>query len=149
MDITHDGHDQRLVIPGLQSFYTAVSDLWYPMLRLAGGGILLTHGWLKLESGAAPMVPYFAKLGLQPALPLAYFVIFLETVGAACVILGLFTRVFAAAIALELAVIVYLVKMPLGWGQMEFTLLWGLVMFAIALHGGGPYSLDRKIGREL
>ena len=31
----------------------------------------------------------------------------------------------------------------------EYPLFWGLVMFAIALRGGGPYSLDRKIGREL
>jgi uncharacterized membrane protein YphA (DoxX/SURF4 family) len=29
------------------------------------------------------------------------------------------------------------------------TLFWGLVMLAIALGGGGPYSLDRRIGREL
>jgi hypothetical protein len=29
------------------------------------------------------------------------------------------------------------------------VLLWGLVTFAIALRGGGPYSLDRKIGIEL
>ena len=149
MDITHDGHDQRLVIPGLQSFYAVVSDLWYPMLRLAAGGILLTHGSMKLQSGAAPIATGFAKLGLEPALPLAYFIVFLETVGAVCVILGLFTRVFAAAIAIQMAVIAFVVKMPLGWFQMEFTLLWGLVMFAIALHGGGPYSLDRKIGREL
>jgi putative oxidoreductase len=149
MDITHDGHEQRLVIPGVQGFCAAVSDLWYPMLRLAGGGILLTHGLMKLQSGVAPIAAGFTKLGLEPALPLAYFIIFLETVGAVCVIFGLFTRVFAAAIAIQMAVIAFVVKMPLGWFQMEFTVLWGLVMFAIALHGGGPYSLDRKIGREL
>jgi hypothetical protein len=27
--------------------------------------------------------------------------------------------------------------------------MWGLVLLAIALRGGGPYSLDRKIGKEL
>jgi hypothetical protein len=27
--------------------------------------------------------------------------------------------------------------------------LWGLMFAAIALRGGGPYSLDRRIGREL
>ena len=31
----------------------------------------------------------------------------------------------------------------------EYTLMWGLICFAIALRGGGPYSLDRKLGREL
>ena len=28
-------------------------------------------------------------------------------------------------------------------------LFWGLIMFAIALRGGGPYSFDRRIGKEL
>jgi uncharacterized membrane protein YphA (DoxX/SURF4 family) len=28
-------------------------------------------------------------------------------------------------------------------------LMWGLLFFAIALRGGGPYSLDRLLGREL
>jgi hypothetical protein len=27
--------------------------------------------------------------------------------------------------------------------------MWGLICLAIALRGGGPYSLDRKLGREL
>jgi len=31
----------------------------------------------------------------------------------------------------------------------EYPLLWGLMMLAVALRGGGPYSLDRKLGREL
>ena len=31
----------------------------------------------------------------------------------------------------------------------EFVLMWGLICFAIALRGGGPYSLDRRIGIEL
>jgi putative oxidoreductase len=31
----------------------------------------------------------------------------------------------------------------------EYTLLWGLVCFAIALRGAGPYSVDRRIGVEL
>jgi putative oxidoreductase len=29
------------------------------------------------------------------------------------------------------------------------VLMWGIIMFAIALRGGGPYSLDRVIGKEL
>jgi len=36
-----------------------------------------------------------------------------------------------------------------GAGGYEYVLFLGIVMFAIALRGGGPYSLDRKIGKEL
>lgn len=56
---------------------------------------------------------------------------------------------FAAGIAIEMAVIAFVAKAPLGFGQMELFLLWGTVMFAIALRGGGPYSIDRAIGKEL
>ena len=31
----------------------------------------------------------------------------------------------------------------------RIVLMWGIIMFAIALRGGGPYSLDRVIGKEL
>jgi len=34
-------------------------------------------------------------------------------------------------------------------GGYEYILLLGIVMFAIAIRGGGPYSVDRLIGKEL
>jgi putative oxidoreductase len=34
-------------------------------------------------------------------------------------------------------------------GGYEEVLLLGVVMFAIAIRGGGPYSVDRMIGTEL
>jgi putative oxidoreductase len=143
------GSEPKLIFPGLAGFYAMVLELWYPMIRVAAGGFLLYHGWGKLMAGVAPVAAALAKYGIEPHTPLAYFVVFLETVGAAGIILGLFTRVFAPAIAIEMAVIAFVVKMPLGFGQMEWFLLWGIVMFAISLRGGGPYSLDRKIGKEL
>ena len=36
-----------------------------------------------------------------------------------------------------MAVIAFYVQMPQGFPRMELFLLWGIVMFAIALHGGG------------
>ena len=31
----------------------------------------------------------------------------------------------------------------------EYVLMWGIVLLAIALRGGGRYSLDRRIGVQL
>jgi putative oxidoreductase len=77
----------------------------------------------------------------------------LETVGAICIILGLFTRFFAAALAIELGIAFLVVHMPKGFaaaqGGYEYVLLLGVVLLAIAIRGGGPYSLDRVIGKEL
>jgi putative oxidoreductase len=36
-----------------------------------------------------------------------------------------------------------------GQGGFEYVLLLGVVLFAIAIRGGGPYSVDRMIGKEL
>jgi len=143
------GSAPKLLFPGLAGFYATVADLWYPMIRIVAGAFLLYHGWGKLMAGVAPIAAGMAKYSIEPNTPAAYVVIFLETVGAVGIILGFFTRFFAAGIAIEMAVIAFKVKMPLGFGQMELFLLWGIVMFAIALRGGGPYSLDRAIGKEL
>jgi putative oxidoreductase len=64
----------------------------------------------------------------------------------------LLTRIWAAAITIEMLVIVNL-YLPNGFAWLnrgyEFVLLWGLVALAIWFKGGGEYSLDRKIGVEL
>jgi putative oxidoreductase len=143
------GNDPKLIFPGLAGFYATVSDLWYPMIRVTAGGCLLYYGWGKLMTGATPITAAMVKNGIVAPSAAAYFVIFLETVGAVAIILGLFTRVFAVAIAIEMAVIAFVVQMPQGFPRMELFVMWGIIMFAIALRGGGPYSLDRKIGKEL
>jgi putative oxidoreductase len=69
--------------------------------------------------------------------------------------LGLFTRAFAAAIGIQFLVIAFHAHWPqgFGWnrpgGGWEYPLFWGLMWVAIGLRGGGPYSLDRVLGREL
>ena len=88
-----------------------------------------------------------------PGPPLPALAMFLETVGAVCIIVGLFTRFFAAALAIEMGIAFLVVHMSKGFavgqGGFEYVLLLGIVLFAIAIRGGGPYSVDRMIGKEL
>ena len=42
--------EPKLLFPGLAGFYAAVSDLWYPMIRIAIGAILFIHGYAKVEN---------------------------------------------------------------------------------------------------
>lgn len=142
------GTEPKLIFPGLAGFYASAREIGYLLVRITAGGCLLYHGWGKLM-GAGPPTASMARYGIPLPTAAGYFVLFLETVGAICVILGLATRFFAAAIAIEMAVITFVAQMPRGFQNMELFLLWGVVMFAIALRGGGPYSLDRKIGKEL
>ncbi len=154
MESTRAG-EPALLFPGLAGFYDAASSLSWLLIRLAAGGILFTHGWVKLHVGLHGIAGFMGKVGFVPATAFAGGAIFLETVGAICIVIGLFTRFFAAAVAIELLLITIFITGPHGFGfslphgGYEYTLMWGLVMFAIALRGGGPYSVDRMIGKEL
>ena len=150
-----DKDEPKLIFPGLAGFYAAVSDLWYPMIRIAIGGILFMHGYAKVANlGLARVATNFGtNYGLPMPNFLAYSAVFLETVGAICIVIGLFTRFFAAAIAIELLIAMLAAHWAKGFsvgaGGYEYVLFLGIVMFAIALRGGGPYSVDRLIGKEL
>ena len=71
------------------------------------------------------------------------------------IMLGLFTRLIAPMIAIQFFIITFVAHFANGYGWTnprggwEFPLMWGLIFLAIALRGGGPYSLDRAIRREL
>lgn len=144
----------KLLFPVLAGFYESWRDIAYTLVRVIIGYILLMHGWLKVGTyGLAGVSGYMAKQGLEPATLFAVAAMFLETVGAVCIIVGLFTRFFAAALAVELGIAFLAVHFKAGFaadkGGFEYVLLLGIVMFAIAIRGGGPYSVDRLIGREL
>ena len=142
----------RLVIPQLRSFYDWAQPISWLLIRLTAGLMIIPHGWPKLMMGVSATAQMAqVKRGIQPAEPLAVVLITLETLGGLCVALGLATRFWAAAIFIEMMVIVYHHLPKFGWTGpgYEYPLMWGLVMLAIALRGGGPYSLDRVIGREL
>ena len=146
--------ETNLLFPSLAGFYRSWRDIASTLVRVVVGVNLLMHGWLKVGTfGLAGVSAYMAKLGLQPATAFAVAAILLETVGAIGVILGLFTRFFAAALAVEMAVALYVAHLKAGFyvsnGGIEYVLLLGIVLFAIAIRGGGPYSVDRMIGKEL
>jgi len=142
----------KLLFPRLQQYYRWVEPLSWALIRLTVGLMIIPHGWPKLMMGiTATANMALVKRGIAPAEPLAVVLITLETLGGLCVALGLFTRFWAAAITIEMSVIVWHHLPKFGWTGpgYEYPLMWGLVMLAIVLRGGGPYSLDRVIGREL
>jgi len=146
--------DAKLLYPGLAGFYASWRDIADTLVRVIIGYNIFMHGWVKVTmAGVAGVSGYMAKNGLSPGAAFALAAMFLETIGAICIIIGLFTRFFAAAIAIELAIAFLVIHFPHGFaagkGGYEYVLLLGIVMFAIAIRGGGPYSVDRMIGKEL
>jgi len=146
--------EPKPLLPFLQPFYDTVVPLAWPIVRVAVGWNLLVHGWGKVMHAPPTdaMLKGYTDLGL--GVPEFWFWagLLIESFGGVSLILGLFTRFFAAAAAIELLIITILYwQTGFSWLHRgyEYTLLWGLVCFAIALRGGGPYSLDRLLGKEL
>jgi putative oxidoreductase len=149
------GSEPKLIFRGLAGFYASWDPIAYTLVRVVIGIMFLMHVSGKFKVGAAAVgANIMAKNGLEPGLVFAYAAMFLETVGGVCIIIGLFTRFFAAALAIEMGLALLFVHFAKGYaaggGGYEYVLLIGAVMFAIAIRGGGPYSVDAKlIGKEL
>jgi len=148
-----NGNDPKPIIPGLGRYYGLTSDIAYLIVRVTVGLMLIPHGWIKVASGIMGISGYFARLHLEPALLFTLISMFNETIGGALIAIGLFTRPVAALLVIEFLTLLVVVHIPRGYGValqgVEFPLLWLLMLVAILLRGGGPYSLDRKIGKEV
>ena len=146
--------ETKLIFPGLAGFYETWAPIAATIVRVVVGIMFLMHVSVKFKAGAAAIAAnLMAKNGLEPALFWAYFIMALEVVGGICLIIGLFTRFFAAALAIEMLVALLTVHLSKGYaagaGGYEYVLLIGVVLFVISMRGGGPYSADRYIGKEL
>lgn len=151
--MTMSDRQPKLLLPFLAPFYARAIPFSWLIIRAAFGIDLAIHGWSKLV--VLPTIFSAIMAGttasLSPQLDPFHNIVLtlIEFVGGICIALGLFTRFFAAAAAIDLAIITFTVFWPHGYHAYEYVFWWGVTMFAIALHGGGPYSLDRVIGREL
>jgi putative oxidoreductase len=113
------------------------------VMRLVLGAIILDHGYHKVFGGLHHHVQFVTSLGL-PAWS-AYLSSFTEFLGGFLVLLGLFTRVAALAICINLSVAI--VKVHLHNGLMgnsgyEFPLALATLAFALIFFGGGPIAFD-------
>lgn len=127
------------------------------ILRLFLGFVFMMHGAQKLfgafgGSGVKGLAAYFAKLGLEPSLPLAWVVTITEFFGGICIILGLLTRFWAAGLVIDMTVAVLKVHIPNGffWGRggFEFPLTLAVIALVVVLAGPSMMAVDRAIGLE-
>ncbi len=144
---------RKLIVPALGAVYEKFSPYSYAFMRFSAGAILVPHGVQKLVYGTAVNTAQgLAAKGFPFPLPLAYFVGFVELFVAAALAVGLFTRLAAAILWIEMAVIIIWFVGPNGyfWGRQgyEFALLWLLLFTAIFFGGGGRYSADRYLRKE-
>ncbi|HTH16775.1 MAG TPA: DoxX family protein [Magnetospirillum sp.] len=145
------------VLPALSPLTEALSPLAEPLVRVAAGLALVPHGAQKLFGwfggyGLDATGQFFAtKLGLPAGL--ATLAGLIEFFGGLALAAGLLTRPVAALVAGLMAVAVFQVHLGAGFfwtsGGYEYPLLWGIVALSYAVRGGGRFSLDALIGREV
>jgi len=108
-------------------------------MRLAVGGVFLSRGIDRIQGG----IPNLSLGSL-----LVLLVIAIETVGAVCVLLGMWTRMWATAMAVFMAVTIVASKLPHHANvELEALLLAGAVTL-MAL-GDGPLSIGIRFKKTV
>jgi len=108
-------------------------------MRLAVGGVFLSRGLDRIQGG----IPNLSLGSL-----LVLLVIAIETVGAVCVLLGMWTRMWATAMAVFVAVTIVASKLPHHANfEVEALLLAGAVTL-MAL-GDGPLSIGIRFKKTV
>jgi putative oxidoreductase len=112
------------------------------MMRIALGVVMVHHGSQKVFGGLHHHAQFVASLGM-PAW-LGYLSAFTEFIGGLLILAGLFTRVAAFAIAINMTVAISKVHWHkgLGDGGIEFPLAIGVLAFALIFFGAGPIAMD-------
>jgi putative oxidoreductase len=111
-------------------------------VRLAVGLILLVAGWAKFMVGTAAVTAYFAKMAIPAPGLTGAFIMVLEIVGGALLILGIATRWVGLLFAMEFLVATFYAEIPVGFAgaRLALLLLAGNVLFFLA--GPGRAAVD-------
>ena len=112
------------------------------VMRLALGAIMIAHGYHKVWGGFHHHHDFVASLGLPGWM--AYLSTGTEFFGGIAIVLGLFTRFFSLAFAIEMGVVIWKVHFKNGFtgqGGYEFPLALATIAFALLCFGGGPWGV--------
>jgi putative oxidoreductase len=143
----------RLVIPALANVYRAVAPITEPLIRVIAGASLAIHGFPILFGNTAAAARFLESVGFENALLWAYVVGIVEFVCGLCLAIGFLTRLVAVPIIgfLLVAIVTYHWQFGFAWENrgVEYPLFWVIVVFHFLVRGGGPYSVDAWIGREV
>ncbi|NTX01129.1 DoxX family protein [Myxococcus sp. CA040A] len=122
--------------------------LGWTLVRAVFGLVLgLGHGLPKVTGDMSRFAAGVAELGFPFPLFFAWCASLAELVGGVLVAVGLFTRPAAAMAGFTMLVALFRHRAD-PFGRMELALLYLTVMVAVALIGGGPWSLDSRVRRK-
>lgn len=119
------------------------------IIRVFLGGLFLLHGIDKFQGGISGVEDFFASSGVPAAALSAPLTAGLEIVVGLALIIGLFTRLAAAVLALVLMGAIFWVKADggiLGSSELELAYIAGLL--SLVLIGPGRLSIDEALNTD-
>lgn len=149
--------DDRLIIPAFGGIYRSFDGISDTLIRVALGALLLPHGLQKLFGwfggrGLQANTELFNKLGYSPGWLWGNIVVGTEVIGSLLLIIGLWTRPAALAVAIFSfnAIIFTQGRGGFFWsnGGSEYSILLFVCALFVLIRGAGNYSVDRAMGRE-
>ena len=144
----------------MESIFQTLTPFADALLRVAVGLALVPHG-LRNTFGFFPdtgvralnladLAKQLDEGGYRPGKFWAPAISITQLIGGPLLAIGLLTRP-VAAVVLVFLLVANVERWRVGkyfWNQLglEYTLMWTIAAFAVLVHGGGPYSLDRLLG---
>ena len=113
-------------------------------IRLMLAAIFIYHGFGKVTR-IEGTIGFFTKMGLEPAVPLAYLAAYGELIGGILIGLGLFTRLAALNCVVIILVAIFTVHVSQGFKGMEFQLLILASSLQLLMTGSGKVSIDHVL----
>jgi putative oxidoreductase len=125
-----------------------LNDWGLLILRLGTGGLMLPHGWSKLNRlieglSSSEGVQFYDWLGIGSTASLALTVLG-ELVAPLMVVIGWKSRWGAALMSITMGVAAFMVHWEDPLSDKEHALLFFFPAVALAFMGPGKWSLDRK-----
>lgn len=143
----------RFIIPALGPLYSALAPITEPLIRIVAGGSLAIHGYPILFGNTAGVATFLQSTGFENGLFWAYVVGAVEFFCGIWLALGFLTRLVAIPfiVFLLVSIVSYHWQFGFHWENrgFEYPLFWSIVVFHFLVHGGGRWSLDALIGREI
>jgi putative oxidoreductase len=127
----------------------ATANAGVAVLRIVTGIVFAMHGYQKFfQMGVPGVTGYFGSLGVPAPHFFAILVSSLELIGGIALVLGLFTRVIAIPLIIDMMTAIVLFHAKNGFfvpKGIEFVLMLMTSCIALVLAGPGAFSIDRAL----
>jgi putative oxidoreductase len=147
-----DASSQRLIVPQLGGLYRACAPWTELLIRLVAGLSFVPHGYPKLFVNPAGSAAFLEQSGYRPGMFWAIALGLTEFGGGLLLAAGFLTRLVCIPILIFLVTaIFYHSQFGFIWNNrgFEYPLFWAIVVFHFLINGGGRYSVDAALGREV